>query len=479
MTKLSSGDMKLLRELIAISDREKARAEEIGAALVARNPDVPEVRIAYARARSLRQDYATAARQLDIALCLQDGANGRFNLGYCYRQLGDYERAAAHLHRGYGLSGGKTANHAALLASTLAVVGRRDEAKALVREAQSWAPSQERAVLDFLAVFLAGGADLAGLSAAERGRAQAHFRANEGAADQAILFWMKYDCHAFGRLDNKARLAHLLQDARGQAKPAMASFWPLSFALLQDAGPLASHVQDGGGGAWILKPSDFSGGQGMRLLDNTGARALAEDRKADGVLQRYISPPFLLAGRKTNMRTLLAFTRHERPEAFLWQNAVVTLAPTDYSPPEPGSDMTPHVINLLRYEPEVVSRPVGAFDSHIVPLADFIAADPRLKGLPERLAALAGGLLETLEQAGFYSEIGSAPEPSAFPPRFVGLDIGLDAEAKPWLFEVERYPGMHPGTQSSAAIMRSFRRDWIDFLFCPDRQVHPAFKRVT
>ncbi|MGF1454223.1 MAG: hypothetical protein ACFB6R_02465 [Alphaproteobacteria bacterium] len=478
---LSPEDSARLQELLVIADREKARAEEIGADLVARNPDHPDVHIAYARARSQRQDYVTAARHLDIAACLSDAPMTRFNLGYCHRQLGDYERAAAHLRRGFAMPGGQVINLAALLSNTLDVLGRRDEARAVLTAMHGRMAAGEKPILNLLDVFQSVDGDFRRVAPDLRQRMRAFFAGRKDAVAAAVLFWMKYDCHAFGRLDDKGALARLLRRASRAGAADIGQFWPESFGLPQDTDLALAAVGHGPARSWIFKPGDFSGGQGIEVLTGEQALARARSGTARGILQHYVDPPFTVEGRKINLRLLLCLPYHDRPEGYLWRDGLVTISPAPYAAPEDGGDTRPHVVNLLTFDTPDVMRPVGPFPCHIAPLKSLLAApDPGrcLRDLPDRLAALARGLIDALEAAGFFDEIRALPNPTAFLPRFVGLDVGLDAEGRPWLFEVERFPGMGGVTEASAAINAAFRADWIDFILAPDPVEHPAFVKL-
>ncbi len=473
--------MDHLKTLLTIADRDKARAETLGADLVARNPDHPDVHIAYARARSQRQDYVTAARHLDIAACLHDGPMTRFNLGYCFRQLGDYERAAAHLRRGFAMPGGHVANLGALLANTLDVLARRDEAKAVLAAMHGRASPGEKPILDLLEVYLSVDGDFRRLGPDMRDRMRAFFADNPDAVAASVLFWMKYDCHAFGRLDDKGELARLMRQARETGSCTVDSFWPESFSLPRERALAETTLEQDQDNAWIFKPGDFSGGQGIEVFTAAKARNRIGADTLKGILQRYIDPPFTVEGHKINLRLLLGLTRHDRLDGFLWHDGLVTISPAPYAAPGSTGDLRPHVVNLLTFDAPEVMAPVGPFDCHIVSLKTLLAAPglaDRLAGLPERLAAMAGDLLRGLDQAGFFTEIHDLPNPTAFLPRFMGLDIGLDSEGHPWLFEIERFPGMGGVTPASSSINARFRADWIDFLLAPDPANHTAFSRV-
>lgn len=254
---LTPADQAQLNDAISALARDRGRADTLAADLVARYPDESRVHVVYAATRSSMQDYVAAVRHLDIAACDGDSALLQFNLGYCLRQTGDYLRAAAHLRRGAGMPGADDALHA-LAANTFAVLGRDSEARRLLSGAAN-------TPLTVFCQWLLGADGVA---------VRQNFAGQPQRCDEAVLFWMKHDCHAFGMLDDKASLAQLLNDT-------LPDYWPHAIEL---PGPLAEHESNGW---WIFKPAALAGGQGMRL---TRAPAVLRDIER-GIAQRYVHPP--------------------------------------------------------------------------------------------------------------------------------------------------------------------------------------------
>ncbi len=71
------------------------------------------------------------------------------------------------------------------------------------------------------------------------------------------------------------------------------------------------------------------------------------------------------------------------------------------------------------------------------------------------------------------------PNPGAFPPRFVGLDVGFDEQLTPRLFEIERYPGLGSGEGAERTeINGRFRHQWLPFILSGEPEKDPSFQRV-
>jgi tetratricopeptide (TPR) repeat protein len=441
---MSPADRQLLQEAYASLERDRARADALAADLVRRNPDAPEARIAYAAARSRMQDYAAAARELDIAACRADSAMLRFNLGYCHRQLGDYERAAAHLVRGLAMPGADETLRA-LAADTLQILGRRDQALSVIGQSDT-------AITKFCSWLL---------GATSNAQAREHFDGHPDRIDRAVLFWMKYDCHLFGELDDKAALARLLG-------PALGEYWPKAYVVPDeiDAAP-----EDGAW--WVFKPAMLAGGSGQRLTRKP--RSLP--RGTRGIAQRYVHPPFLVEGRKMHARLLWCLQSVDPLRAFLWRDGRVVISPEPYAEPEEGEPSVRHAVNALRAHDDELERPLGRLRAHYLPLSAVIESGAlpaaQCDRIREAVLEVARAVLEALRATGFLARLHAIGN---FPPRFMGLDVGFTAGLEPRLFEIERYPGMGGSSPARAEMNDRFRRQWMAFTLSdqPERDANFA-----
>lgn len=420
----------LAAELAAIKtllERDRLAARERAMALAAAHPRALDPSVLLAAAHSLLQDYPAATSVLRGCWAEYPEPNVAFNLGYCLRQTGDYASALRLFLAALALSQGEAIR--ALAADTAAILGEAAFARRLLAGAAS-------PILSYRAWTLSGGDAAAALGGA-------------AAADAAVLFWMKYDCHLFGRLDSKATLATLL--------PAGAAYWPESFPLPDADGTAAARIALRKEAWWIVKPAAESGGRGMTVLRGPDVDLPA----IPGVVQRLVDPPFLYAGRKPNLRLLLGLPTPRADAAVLWASGLVYLATEAYRV-ETGAAGPSTVANLLRAERAALATPLGDLPAHVVPLEDFLARVPELPDLRQALTELARTLVSDLERIGFLAEARAVGD--AFPPRFLGVDVGLDADGKPWLFEIERYPGLGGVSPVTAAINARFRREWHRFI---------------
>ena len=62
-------------------------------------------------------------------------------------------------------------------------------------------------------------------------------------------------------------------------------------------------------------------------------------------------------------------------------------------------------------------------------------------GLLDRLRGLAKGLIGVIEHSGLFARQAASPAKRSYSPKFIGIDVVLDADLQPWLLECARMPG--------------------------------------
>ena len=198
------------------------------------------------------------------------------------------------------------------------------------------------------------------------------------------------------------------------------------------------------GALFIAKPRRGTGGQNMAI--SRDARALAE--KADVVVQRYIDRA--LSRRRPQGPCAAARPRHlARPfRAYLHAEGVVRFAPETYDASDAGlADVHAHITNTALHQghPKLVvsqkaeEENVGAVWSLSAYLDRLKADGVDVAALREELKALARGFLRMVHAEGVFAAQAKHPRRS-FPFKLFGLDVLIDADAKPWLIEAQRKP---------------------------------------
>src|SRR5262249_20184451 len=124
----------------------------------------------------------------------------------------------------------------------------------------------------------------------------------------------------------KGELAHTL-DAWHRRHPEVQRFWPESFVLPDDAARLAAFRKTcRPDQVFIVKPTNLSGGQGMRLT-----RTPPETQDEPAVVERYIDDPRLIDGRKFHLRIYGLITAIAPVRAYVYRQGIARIAPEPYA----------------------------------------------------------------------------------------------------------------------------------------------------
>jgi tetratricopeptide (TPR) repeat protein len=250
--------------------------------------------------------------------------------------------------------------------------------------------------------------------------------------------------HEWYPLATKPALASLLR--RGLAAEPGART-PETFVLPGDRESLAAYVAAQPAGAlYIAKPGHGSGGRGIRVTAHP--EALLDER--DVVVQRYIDRPYLVDGRKGHLRIYALITSADPPRAYIYPQGIVRFAPVLYDPsPEKLADVAMHVTNTALHKGRadlVVSddpnlEDVGAIwslSAYLKRMQADAGHDPQAV-FAEIRDLVAWTLRQVRREGILHRQARSAPR-RAYGAKLLGFDILLDAEAKPWLIELQAVP---------------------------------------
>jgi tetratricopeptide (TPR) repeat protein len=252
--------------------------------------------------------------------------------------------------------------------------------------------------------------------------------------------------HRWSVFLDKAQLARVLNAWHGQ-HPEQPRFWPESFVLPQDQAALAQFRERAGPDRiFIVKPTNLSGGQGMRLT-----RAPRADPDQTLVVQRYIDDPRLIDGRKFHLRIYTLITSVAPLRAYVYRQGIARIAPARYATDDAAlADPAAHITNtaLHRHHPDLVvsqdpsQENVGNVWSLTAVLARLASEGLDATQVWGRIVQLVRGMLAVAGGAGIFERQTREHTRYCFPPRLFGLDILLDAAGRPWLLEYQRNPAM-------------------------------------
>ncbi len=398
-------------------------------------------------------EYEKAAVQFKRAARLGTTADIEEWLGFCQRKLGHYGESAQHYLRAVALSDA-TVETRAIAANAIHLAGDHAFARQLSYPGRNAPPS---AALDFARWMIEF--DRQDQRRALRNR----LLDNDGFADQAIFFWQSRDVEALARIDRKDAFAHLIE---GSAKKRPA-WWPETYRLPTQEKAAKVAVRSDPRARWIVKAPHLAGTQGIRTLSGAGGEPWPEGA---AVLQRFIEPPFLYEGRKINIRLHISLRAPATDAASLWHDGLVFVSTDPYVDGAHGALF----VNPLSADTSALQQPIGAFPAPGVALQTFLdTADARR--VRDRLVQTAAQLVGSLETGGILGAMRAIPGWRGLPPSFFGIDIGLDADLNPWLFEAEVDPGHGLGSPTSKEVWRRFRRDWLPLALETPEAPHASF----
>jgi hypothetical protein len=209
-------------------------------------------------------------------------------------------------------------------------------------------------------------------------------------------------------LTTKSALWALLDRMRSKHGTDAFAFAPQSYVLPAEAEPLRGAMAAEPRGVWIVKPVAACRGQGITLhWGSAGVPETVASRR--GIASRYIHPPYLIDGRKNDLRLYVLVTCWRPLVLYLHREGLVRLAAAPYSLDD-LSNVHRHLTNyaINKHAGSAGARVVGG-----VVVGGAHAADQAPSAVPSTAPP---GLKLGLDE--FHSAV-----PSTAPP---GLKLGLD-----------------------------------------------------
>ncbi len=261
-----------------------------------------------------------------------------------------------------------------------------------------------------------------------------------------------FDWHEWALVADKGRLGQLLA-SRGQAGGHALRF-PPSFLLPDEAAALAAHAaRQPAGAVFIVKPRDGQGGQAIRLTQDLApflAQPLATPGASRGaVVQPYIHPPYLVQGRKAHLRIYGLVTSAQPLRCYVYDDGIVRFAPRPYRQQEGWLDQPDiHITNtalhrdnpLLRVSQDTTAENEGHIWSLRAYLRQLAADGHDADQVFTAIGRLVGGFLLALRAEGLFARQAAATAAGGIGAKLFGVDVLLDAQARPWLIEAQRNP---------------------------------------
>lgn len=452
-----------LKQALSLLERDKQRANSLLKGFVERYPNNWKGFLCLAGSESILQNYENAVHYLHIALYLNpDNSNILRNLAYCYRQLGQLSLGTFYYQKTFDLNQWQDPEIAVLLASSLCELGHHQQGYELLKQAQE--TFQRSPLVNFYS-FLASDSSTA--SSAYSRLTQYTF----SEIDYLVSFSMKHDAPFYRELDNKSSLSKLIKTYRKFSQGNHAQdFYPLTFVLPEDLEDLKRHPNQRD--YWIVKSSNLSGGQGLKVFNNlSDCQSLPDHNQT--IVQKYISNPLLLENRKFNVRAYIVILSLHPFKAFLWQDALIFIAPEIFTlDAEALGSETIHIANLLASGGEIRHSKLEHFPGHLLSLKELFSTDyfdsNQINSIKTGLEQVGAYILNLMRFSCIFDHASALAQSGSYPPKFLGLDIIFDDAFHPWILEVERYPGVGGVFPETKKINNCFKQDYFSLITQPN-----------
>lgn len=461
---MSEADRKIWNHVRSMMASDRIGALAIAAQHAAGRPGSPHAQATHGYALFRCSKFAEArAAYLRAADLVPDPAYF-LTLARLERKLGDYQaslsRAATALTLCAGLNHPERVRIKAFTANAAHLLGDRSFAEWLTADDKE---VFQAAVMSFAAWYSAG------RNPDRRRQIAAAMLTGKIPVGTEISFWNNSDFHQMRELDDKANLTRLLR-----TDPAGSPPWYPETYIWPDESSAAETAVAKGDARWLQKSRALVAGQRAKLFKGPDMPDMADAEP--GVLQRYMDPPFLYEGRKINIRLYVGMARPAADALHLWDGGLVYISTAPYG--DPDQDRKGHIVNPLLIDHAARAAPIGAFPTPTVPLLQFLEHGLPAGKSPGVRAAIHDALRDLnrrVDAASVYERARDLPGSEALPPKFFGVDMSLDADLNPIVFEIERGPGMIAQNREWQTILNNFRTDYLAWIMMPQGRHHQRF----
>jgi hypothetical protein len=248
-------------------------------------------------------------------------------------------------------------------------------------------------------------------------------------------------------LDDKVLLHELLTSKTDSAD--VHAFWPRGYILPRDES-IFKHDMSNDKKEWILKEPAGYGSHGNQLVGERQAVELWKNRESDMYLcQQFVSPPLLLEGYKFSMRLYVVYFPKDNAQTnsanvYLCDQGLVKLAALLYQ--QGSTDDRIHMTNSGR------ENQMGQCDLTVLREAAAKAGwsyNALWNDIREAVRAVVQTYLN------FREEDQALPIGALGIPKILGFDFIVDSNCKPFLLEVNRFPGLEPRDASDSSAKRA------------------------
>ncbi|XP_046753911.1 tubulin monoglutamylase TTLL4-like [Diprion similis] len=244
-------------------------------------------------------------------------------------------------------------------------------------------------------------------------------------------------------------------------------FIPETFVLPRDIGRLKEAWKRNLGERWIVKPPSSGRGQGIRVIDQWWE----VPKWHLVVVQRYLTRPKLINGRKFDLRVYVLATSIDPLRVYVYSEGLVRFASVKYVDNSKNlNDRFMHLTNtsINKYSPNyVVNGNANSCYGHkwsFSTLWDFLARDNvDVKALWGDIKDI---VVKTLivGEASMCAKIRENVVSTYACYELYGFDVILDEDYKPWLLEVNTLPSLHTDSSLDVAVKAPLIRNVLNMV---------------
>ncbi|XP_056279507.1 probable tubulin polyglutamylase TTLL9 [Pseudoliparis swirei] len=238
----------------------------------------------------------------------------------------------------------------------------------------------------------------------------------------------------------------------GHMEASKCDFFPCTFALPNEYHLFVEEFKRSPGSTWIMKPVAKSGGKGIFLFrklkdimdwkkDGTRSEEQKDAAQVESyVAQRYIENPYLINGRKFDLRVYVLVTAYVPLKAWLYRDGIGRFSSTRFSMSS-IDDKYVHLTNVAVQKTAPDYDPEQGFKWQMQQLRRYLTAKHGRQTIESLFKEIDNIFVHSLQSV----QKVMINDKHCF--ELYGYDILLDQCLKPWLIEVNASPSLTPSNQ--------------------------------
>ncbi|XP_027000513.1 probable tubulin polyglutamylase TTLL9 isoform X3 [Tachysurus fulvidraco] len=251
---------------------------------------------------------------------------------------------------------------------------------------------------------------------------------------------------------NLKRYKKMLEREAGRLEAAKCDFFPCTFELPSEYHLFVEEFKRSPGNVWIMKPAARSQGKGIFLfrklkdiIEWKKDRIRTEEQKDEAqveshVAQRYIENPYLINGRKFDLRVYVLVTSYLPLKAWLYRDGFARFSNTRFSLSSIG-DQYVHLTNVAVQKTAPDYDPEKGCKWQMQQLRRYMTAKHGREAVEALFKDIDNIFIRSIQSV----QKVIINDKHCF--ELYGYDILLDQDLKPWLLEVNASPSLTASSQ--------------------------------